>query len=274
MPPLVSLLLSGGNVETLRTIKQLAAVLCVPTCYWGSPEEPGKAGERADDEIFNTHPDSESESHSIVSDSLQPHGLYSPWNSPGQNTGVGSLLQGSSNPGIEPRSPTLQLDSLPAEPQRILEWVAYPFSIGSSQPRNRTRVSCMAGRFFTSWAIREAPPCLCWSLILHTLISACSTLFTFDLSLPSVILPYLFQGPKERAPSLGNHFCFFQIDLSLPKDPCRLLCSCAALTIFFITYNPCPDASLRVQSYSNCLLHGKPGAHGLSLQSRVVKSSG
>ena len=39
---------------------------------------------------------SESESHSVVSDSLQSHGLYSPWNSPGQNTGVGSLflLQG------------------------------------------------------------------------------------------------------------------------------------------------------------------------------------
>ena len=38
----------------------------------------------------------ESESHSVMSDSLQPHGLYSPWNSPGQNTGVGShsLLQG------------------------------------------------------------------------------------------------------------------------------------------------------------------------------------
>ena len=30
-------------------------------------------------------------SHSVVSDSLRPHGLYSPWNSPGQNTGVGSL---------------------------------------------------------------------------------------------------------------------------------------------------------------------------------------
>ena len=49
----------------------------------------------------------ESESHSVVSDSLQPHGLYSPWNSPGQNTGVGSLflLQGifptqGSNPGL------------------------------------------------------------------------------------------------------------------------------------------------------------------------------
>ena len=34
----------------------------------------------------------ESESHSVVSDSLQPHGLYSPWNSPGQNTGVGIPL--------------------------------------------------------------------------------------------------------------------------------------------------------------------------------------
>ena len=40
--------------------------------------------------------ESESESHSVVSDSLRPHGLYSPWNSSGQNTGVGSrsVLQG------------------------------------------------------------------------------------------------------------------------------------------------------------------------------------
>ena len=46
--------------------------------------------------------------------------LRDPWNSPGQNTGVGRLplLQGNlPNPGIEPRSPTLQADSLPAEPQ-------------------------------------------------------------------------------------------------------------------------------------------------------------
>ena len=35
--------------------------------------------------------ESESESHSVVSDSLGPQGLYSPWNSPGQDTGVGSL---------------------------------------------------------------------------------------------------------------------------------------------------------------------------------------
>ena len=38
----------------------------------------------------------------------------------------------------------------------ILEWAAYPFSRGSSQPRNRTGVSLIAGGFFTSWATREA----------------------------------------------------------------------------------------------------------------------
>ena len=39
---------------------------------------------------------------------------------------------------------------------RILEWVAYPFSRGPSRSRNWTRVSCIAGRFFANWAIREA----------------------------------------------------------------------------------------------------------------------
>ena len=52
---------------------------------------------------------SESKSHSVVSNSLQPHGIYSPWN-----------LQA-----------------------RILEWVAFPVSRGSSQPRDRTQVSAL-----------------------------------------------------------------------------------------------------------------------------------
>ena len=38
---------------------------------------------------------------------------------------------------------------------RILEWVSVPFSRESSQPRDWTQVSCIAGEFFTSWAIRE-----------------------------------------------------------------------------------------------------------------------
>ena len=142
-----------------------------------------------------------SESHLVVSDSLWPPGLYSPWNSPGQNTGVGSLslLQGSSQPrdwtqvsclagGLftswatqKPKNTGVDSLSLlqwifPTQEtnwgllhcrqilyqlshtgsQTILEWVAYPFSNGSSQPRNQTGVSCTAGRFLTSWATREA----------------------------------------------------------------------------------------------------------------------
>ena len=39
---------------------------------------------------------------------------------------------------------------------RILEWVAFPFSTGSSQPRSQIGTSCTAGGFFTNWATREA----------------------------------------------------------------------------------------------------------------------
>ena len=55
-----------------------------------------------------------------MSDSLWPHGLY-------------GILQA-----------------------RILEWVPFPFSRVSSQPKDQTQVSVIAGRFFTSWATREA----------------------------------------------------------------------------------------------------------------------
>ena len=105
----------------------------------------------------------ESESCSVVSDSLWPPGPYSPWNSPDQNSGMGSLsfLQGilptqGSNPSLLHCSWILHQLSHKGNPS-ILEQVAYPFSTGSSRPRNQTRVSGMAGRFFyqLSWAIRE-----------------------------------------------------------------------------------------------------------------------
>ena len=104
-----------------------------------------------------------SESCSVLSDSLWPHGLYSPWNSPGQNTGVGSLslLQGIFptqrwNPGLPHCRRILDQLSHQGSPGS-LEWVAYPFSSGSSRIRNWTGASCIAGGFFTNWAIREAP---------------------------------------------------------------------------------------------------------------------
>ena len=72
----------------------------------------------------------------VMSNSLWPHGLYSLWNSPGQNTGVGSLsfLQGifriqRSNPGLPHCREILYHLSYQGSP-RILEWVAYPFSRG------------------------------------------------------------------------------------------------------------------------------------------------
>ena len=79
-----------------------------------------------------------SESHIVVSNSLRSHELYSPWNSPGQNIGVGrlSLLQGifptqGSNPGLLHFRWILYQLSHKGSP-RIWEWVAYPFSSGSS----------------------------------------------------------------------------------------------------------------------------------------------
>ena len=60
-----------------------------------------------------------------VPNSLQPHGLYSSWNSPGQNTGVSGTHFFFASPGI-------------------------------FQTRDQTHVSCIAGGFFTSWATREA----------------------------------------------------------------------------------------------------------------------
>ena len=83
--------------------------------------------------------------------------------SPGQNTGVGSLslLQGifptqGSNPGL-PHCRWILFQLSHKGSPRILEWVAYLFSSRSSWPRNQTSVSCVAGGFFTNWAIKEAP---------------------------------------------------------------------------------------------------------------------
>ena len=80
----------------------------------------------------------ESESRSVMIDSLWPNGLHSPWNSPGQSTGVGnlSLLQGifatqGSNPRLQHCRRILQELSHKGSP-RTLEWLAYLFSSGSS----------------------------------------------------------------------------------------------------------------------------------------------
>ena len=102
------------------------------------------------------------ESHSVMSNLLGPHGLYSPWNSPGQNIGVGSLFllqgifptQGSNLGFLHCWQVLYQLSHKGST--RILQWVAYLLPSGSSPRGNWTGVSCIAGGFFTDCAIREA----------------------------------------------------------------------------------------------------------------------
>ena len=82
-------------------------------------------------------------------------------NSSGKNTGVGCyvFLQGifptqGSNPGL-PHYRQILYCLRHQGSLRILEWVAYPFSRGTSQPRNWARVSCIAGGFFTSTIVQS-----------------------------------------------------------------------------------------------------------------------
>ena len=102
---------------------------------------------------------------------------------------------------------------------RILEWVAYPFSRGSSCPRNWTGVSCIAGRFFTNWAIREA----LIILNLRTNMKATKICYFFFLvSLPSFDVCTL----KARSPLLLSFLncmtrTFWSNDILLPPNDLR-----------------------------------------------------
>ena len=89
-------------------------------------------------EIKRIMKESENESCSVMTDSLQPHGLYSPWASPGQNTGVRSLsllmgilpTQGFNASLLNWKQILYQLSHNGS--LKVLVWAAYPFSSGSS----------------------------------------------------------------------------------------------------------------------------------------------
>ena len=94
-----------------------------------------------------------------MSDFLWPQGLYSPRNSTGLNTEVGSLsllqvifpTQGSNSGLLHWRQILYQLNQQGS--LKILEWLAYPSSSGSFHPRNWTGFSCITGGFLTSWLL-------------------------------------------------------------------------------------------------------------------------
>ena len=132
--------------------------------------------------------DEENASHSVVSDSLWPHELYSPWNSPGQNTGVGvlSLLQGlfptqGLNPGLPHCRQILFFFFNCSGFCHTLKWISHGFTcvphpdppshlplhpIPLGLPSAPGPSACLiADRFFTSWATREGHRWGSWASI-------------------------------------------------------------------------------------------------------------
>ena len=127
----------------------------------------------------------------VVSDSLWPHGLQParllcPWDFPGKNAGVGCyfLLQGifptqGSNPGLPHCRQILYCLSHQGSP-KILEWVVYPFSRGSSWSRNWTAVSCLL--YQLSYQGRSIPK--------SSGIFKSSFILIYQKHLPSLSLPH------------------------------------------------------------------------------------
>ena len=145
-PPLPGTSGSRGLLNNTSSLSPLGRMILRCVFYPHSQSAPGEASSMCP--RGNLH-ERESESHSVVSNSLQLHGLYSPWNSPGQNTGVGSLslLQGifptqGSNPGLphcrwilyqlsHKGSPLLGLGLILSAVSTFLSYFPHSWSLGS-----------------------------------------------------------------------------------------------------------------------------------------------
>ena len=106
-----------------------------------------------------------SESRSVGSDSLQPHGhtVHGILQARILESVAFPFSRGSSQSRDKTQISHITgrffTSSAIREAPGIQEWLAYPFSRGSSQPRNRTEVSCTAGRIFTDWVISHLHFC-------------------------------------------------------------------------------------------------------------------
>ena len=127
------------------------------------------------------------------------------------------------------------LDSL----QAILELIVTPFSRGSSWPRDQTWVSCIAGRFFTIWDIRDAP---IWSILFYIiwffhLVVVVSMLNFTSLEVQNEFtLLLIFKTDKPVAPVCKN---ISHVSLSFPPpNHCHLTVLAQVLKnprIFYLT---------------------------------------
>ena len=130
------------------------------------------------------------------------------------------------------------------ESPRMLKWVAYPLSSGSSWPRNLTGVSCIAAGFFTSWATREAPDTHSCTLQIENRPAPETALMSFVFSLfPSslvqIFLPSLFSfpgffshpssSPPKKFLKNSNHFYFYSFAVIYCTSPPRTHLQCPNL---------------------------------------------
>ena len=97
---------------------------------------------------------------------------------------------------------------------RVLEWITFPFSRESSQPRDWTWVSCIAGGFFTIWVTREAPMCV--SICLKIVFKAKNNL-SFRLSSKQCK-----ELEKWGAEQCSEHNSLWSKILSFPITECLL----------------------------------------------------
>ena len=128
-----------------------------------------------------------------MSNSFRPLGLYNPWNSPGQTTGVGSRsLHPEIFPTQESNSGLLHCRQILYHLShkwslRILEWVAYPFTSGSSWPRNWTSVSCLHYR----WILHQLSYAAAAAKSLQSCLTLCDPI---DGSPPGSPIPGILQA--------------------------------------------------------------------------------
>ena len=118
---------------------------------------------------------------------------------------------------------------------RILEWVAFPFSRGSSQSRDRTQVSHIAGRFFTTWATREAQN---------------ESLPVLSISLRPHALYRPWSSPGQTT-GVGN---FFPFPTDLPNPGIELGSPALQVDSLPTELSGKPPETLRVLCYHSCLL--------------------
>ena len=136
-------------------------------------------------------------------------------------------LPGSSIPGI------LQA--------RILKWIAMPSSSGSSQPRDRTQVFYIAGRFFTIWATREAhfsTRCLCILVIIKVSVQQFQYLWAWIfISLFCILIIYW----------VSNSMCRMSVKMEENSFLVKRVCVCVCVHVCMCV---CEEGSFR-QSINN-----------------------